>query len=42
MLKISIVPVTEYQQNCSVVYDEDTKAAVVVDPGGDVQKIARG
>ena len=40
MLKISIVPVTEYQQNCSVVYDEDTKAAVVVDPGGDVQKIA--
>ena len=40
MLKISIVPVTEYQQNCSVVYDEDNKAAVVVDPGGDVQKIA--
>lgn len=39
MLKISIVPVTEYQQNCSIVYDEDSKAAVVVDPGGDVHKI---
>ena len=40
MLKISIVPVTEYQQNCSIVYDEETKEAVVVDPGGDVEKIA--
>jgi glyoxylase-like metal-dependent hydrolase (beta-lactamase superfamily II) len=40
MLKISIVPVTEYQQNCSIVYDDETKAAVVVDPGGDVDRIA--
>ena len=40
MLKISIVPVTEYQQNCAIVYDEESKAAVVVDPGGDVPKIA--
>jgi glyoxylase-like metal-dependent hydrolase (beta-lactamase superfamily II) len=39
MLKISIVPVTEYQQNCSIVYDDVTKAAVIVDPGGDVDKI---
>jgi glyoxylase-like metal-dependent hydrolase (beta-lactamase superfamily II) len=39
MLQISIVPVTEYQQNCSIVYDDQTKAAVVVDPGGDVEKI---
>ena len=39
MLKISIVPVTEYQQNCSIVYDDETKAAVIVDPGGDVDKI---
>lgn len=40
MLKISIVPVTEYQQNCSIVFDEESKAAVVVDPGGDVEKIS--
>ena len=40
MLKISIVPVTAYQQNCCVVFDEESKAAVVVDPGGDVEKIS--
>ena len=40
MLKINIVPVTEYQQRCAIVYDDQTKAAVVVDPGGEVEKIA--
>jgi len=40
MLQIAIVPVTAYQQNCSIVYDDQTKAAVVVDPGGEVEKIA--
>ena len=40
MLKISIVPVTEFQQNCSIIYDDETKAGIVVDPGGDVGKIA--
>ena len=39
MLKIQIVPVTEYQQNCSIVYDDQSNAAVVVDPGGEVEKI---
>ena len=40
MLKISIVPVTEYQQNSAIVYDETSMDAVVVDPGGEVEKIA--
>ena len=40
MLKISIVPVTEYEQNCSIVYDDQSKVAVVVDPGGDIDRIA--
>jgi glyoxylase-like metal-dependent hydrolase (beta-lactamase superfamily II) len=40
MLQISIVPVTDYQQNCAIVYDDQTKGAVVIDPGGDVEKIA--
>ena len=40
VLQISIVPVTEYQQNCSIVYDDQTQSAVVVDPGGEVEKIA--
>ena len=39
MLKIEIVPVTAYQQNCSVVYDDETMTGVVVDPGGEVEKI---
>lgn len=40
MLQISIVPVTEFQQNCSIVYDDQSLVAVVVDPGGEVEKIA--
>jgi len=40
LLKIQIVPVTEYQQNCSIVYDDQSNVAVVVDPGGEVEKIA--
>lgn len=39
MLQLTIVPVTEFQQNCSLVYDDESKRAVVVDPGGDVEQI---
>ena len=39
MLRYRTVPVTAFQQNCSIVYDEDTKAAAVIDPGGDLAKI---
>ena len=38
-LQAAIVPVTPLQQNCTLIWDEDTKAALVVDPGGDVPKI---
>ena len=41
MLNISIVPVTEYQQNCSIVSDDAAKVGVVVDPGGEADKIAK-
>ena len=34
-----IVPVTAFQQNCTVLYDSETKRGVVVDPGGDVPVI---
>jgi hydroxyacylglutathione hydrolase len=38
-LQIRIVPVTPLQQNCSLLWDSDTKHAAFVDPGGDVEKL---
>ncbi|KAF0133313.1 MAG: Zn-dependent hydrolase [Xanthobacteraceae bacterium] len=38
-LKIAIVPVTPFEQNCSIVWDDDTKKAAIVDPGGDLARI---
>lgn len=40
-LKVLIVPVTPFQQNCSLVYDEAAKTGAVVDPGGDVPLILK-
>src|SRR5215813_15662089 len=34
-----IVPVTLFEQNCTIIWNEPTKTAVVIDPGGDVPKI---
>lgn len=39
MLKAQIVPVTHYQQNCSIVFCDKTLQAAVIDPGGDVPAI---
>lgn len=38
-IKVSIVPVTPYQQNCSVLRCESTGDAAIVDPGGDIERI---
>ncbi|WP_373096826.1 MBL fold metallo-hydrolase [Zhongshania sp.] len=38
-IKCTIVPVTAYQQNCSVMVCEETGKAAVFDPGGDIDKI---
>ncbi|MGP9819393.1 MBL fold metallo-hydrolase [Salinarimonas sp. NSM] len=38
-LGAAIVPVTPFQQNCSVLFARDTMRGVVVDPGGDVPRI---
>ena len=35
----AIIPVTPFQQNCTLLWDDTTKQAVVVDPGGDVPHI---
>jgi glyoxylase-like metal-dependent hydrolase (beta-lactamase superfamily II) len=38
-LQIGIVPVTSFQQNCALIWNQDTMKGVVVDPGGDVPQI---
>ncbi len=40
-LKALIIPVTPFQQNCSLVFDEDAKRGAIVDPGGDVKDILK-
>jgi glyoxylase-like metal-dependent hydrolase (beta-lactamase superfamily II) len=39
MLKIETVPVTEFMQNTRVVWDSESKEGVIVDPGGDAERI---
>ena len=39
--KAIIVPVTPFQQNCTVLWCETSKRAVVIDPGGDLPDIER-
>lgn len=38
-MKYSIIPVTPFQQNCTLLWCEQSKKVAVVDPGGDVEKI---
>ena len=38
-LQFAIVPVTLFQQNCTIVWDKETKDCIVVDPGGEPGRI---
>ena len=38
-MKIKIIPVTPFAQNCSLLICEATQKAALVDPGGDIEKI---
>lgn len=38
-MKYRKIPVTPFQQNCSIIWCEATKECVLVDPGGDVQNL---
>jgi hydroxyacylglutathione hydrolase len=38
-VQIGIVPVTAFQQNCSVIHCEKTHRGAVVDPGGDLELV---
>ena len=38
-LRATILPVTPFQQNCTILWSEAAKKGVVIDPGGDVSRI---
>jgi len=38
-LKVLLVPVTPFEQNCSILICEETLKAAIVDPGGDLPRI---
>ena len=38
-MKIRIIPVTPFSQNCSLLICESTQKAALVDPGGDIERI---
>ena len=40
-LNAGIIPVTPFQQNCTILFDEEEKRGVVVDPGGDIDVVVR-
>ena len=38
-MNFSIIPVTPFEQNCTLIWCEETGKAAVVDPGGDLERI---
>ena len=38
-MKYLTIPVTPFEQNCSIIWCEETKECVFVDPGGDTHKL---
>ena len=38
-MRYSIIPVTPFEQNCTLLWCEQTAEAAVVDPGGDLDRI---
>lgn len=39
ILQVMVVPVTPFQQNCSLIWSRNTGSGAIVDPGGDVERI---
>jgi hydroxyacylglutathione hydrolase len=38
-MEFDFIPVTRYEQNCSILWCETTRKAAVIDPGGDLSEI---
>lgn len=41
MVRYQIIPVTSLQQNCTLLWDEETLCGAIVDPGGDLDVLDR-
>jgi glyoxylase-like metal-dependent hydrolase (beta-lactamase superfamily II) len=39
LMQIAVVPVTPFQQNCSIIWCERSRRAAIVDPGGDLDQL---
>ena len=39
MLRYHTVPITRFQQNCSIVWCDETMAGAVIDPGGEIERL---
>ena len=39
MLKHEIIPVTPFEQNCTLFWCSETKKAAIVDPGGNIERV---
>ena len=39
MLEIEVIPLTPFQQNCSLVWCDKILQGALVDPGGDIERI---
>ena len=39
-LRVEIIKVTPFQQNCSLIWCDQTMQGAVIDPGGDLEKVA--
>ncbi|MCW8193426.1 MBL fold metallo-hydrolase [Proteobacteria bacterium 005FR1] len=39
MLQFQIIPVTPYQQNCTLIWCDQTNEAALIDPGGDLDRL---
>jgi hydroxyacylglutathione hydrolase len=42
VLKAALIPVTPFQQNCTLLWDDATQRGAVIDPGGEVPRILEG
>ncbi|WP_299439423.1 MBL fold metallo-hydrolase [uncultured Rhodospira sp.] len=38
-ISVVVVPVTPFQQNCSLIWDDTTMTGALIDPGGDIDRV---